>query len=239
MVELAETGTAGTSLEAPCTSPHWGVLLSGEVEVVRDGLDPVRLEAGQAFYLPAGEPAHRFHASDRAAAVGFVPLDPPAIDDGEIEGAGFEFVDEPGMPPVLSPTVGITVADASETLPVRRGQIETEASIMGPWVLCASRFGGVSGYTSSWCDQPHWGTVLRGTIAIEWEDEVEIIGVGEAFYCPAGPPGHRIEVTDAATVVDLTPLEALIRPGRVADWRPRLAIAAPRGLSTAVARPEL
>jgi hypothetical protein len=68
-----------------------------------------------------------------------------------------------------------------------------------------------------------------------WEDEVEIIGAGEAFYCPAGPPGHRIEVTDAATVMDLTPIEAMIRPGRVADWRPRLVIEAPKSLPTAVA----
>jgi quercetin dioxygenase-like cupin family protein len=235
MVEVAETGTAGTTLEAPCTNPHWGLLLSGDLEVLRDGLDPVHLEAGQAFHVPAGDPAHRFHASGRSAAVGFVPLDPPGIDDREIAGAGFEFIDEPGNSPILPPTVGITVADTSDVQPLRRGQIETEASIMGPWLMCATRFGGVSGYTTPWCDQPHWGTVLQGTIAIEWEDEVEIIGAGEAFYCPAGPPGHRIEVTDAATVMDLTPIEAMIRPGRVADWRPRLVIEAPKSLPTAVA----
>ncbi|HVQ22542.1 MAG TPA: hypothetical protein VMT36_04665 [Candidatus Saccharimonadia bacterium] len=115
----------------------------------------------------------------------------------------------------------------SEIVPLRRGQIEAESSLMGEWVLCAARFGGVSGYTTSWCDQPHWGIVIQGTIAIESESEVEIVGAGEAYYCPPGPPGHRIEVTDAATVMDYTPLDAMIRPGRVAEWRPRLSIVAP------------
>jgi quercetin dioxygenase-like cupin family protein len=225
LVELGESGTAGTTLEAPCTSPHWALILSGDLEVSRDGLEPVRLEAGQAFHVPGGDPAHRFRASGRSAAVGFAPLGPPRSDDGTIGGAAFEFLDELGGPPIVSPAVGITVVDTAGPLPLRRGQIASEASIMGPWLMCTTRFGGVSGYTTSWCDLPHWGTVLQGTIAIESEDDVEIMGAGDAFYCPAGPPGHRIEVTDAATVMDLTPIEAMIRPGRVADWRPRLTIA--------------
>jgi mannose-6-phosphate isomerase-like protein (cupin superfamily) len=244
VVELAETGSGGTSLEAPCTNPHWGLILSGEMEVVRDDLAPVRLTSGQVFHVPAGDPPHRFRAPGRLTAVGFVPLDGPAIDDRAIEQAdfeqagfeqaGFELVDEPGMAPTLAPSVGITVAEASKVVALRRGQISTDASLMGPWVLSATRFGGVSGYATAWCDQPHWGTVLRGTIAIEWEDEVEIISAGDAYYCPAGPPGHRIEVTDAATIIDFTPVEALIRPGRVAEWRPRLGIAAPDGLASVV-----
>ena len=227
VVELSEAGTSGTSLEAPCTTPHWGLILSGEMDVERDGSSPVRLEAGQAFHVPAGDPAHRFRATGRMTAAGFVPLEGPAIDDRDIEQAGFELVDEPGRPSGLALPVAVSVAMTSEVVPLRRGQIEAESSLMGAWVMCAARFGGVSGYTTSWCDQPHWGIVIQGTIAIESESEVEIVGAGEAYYCPPGPPGHRIEVTDAATIMDFTPLEAMVRPGRIAEWRPRLSIAAP------------
>lgn len=228
VVELSEKGSAGTSLEEPCTTPHWGLILSGEMDVERDGLPPARLEAGQAFHVPAGDPAHRFRARGRSAAVGFVPLDDPTIDDADIEKAGFDFIDDVGQPPSLAPSVAVSVAMTSEVVPLRRGQIEAESSLMGDWLLCATRFGGVSGYTTSWCDQPHWGVVIRGAIAIEWESEMEIVGAGEAYYCPPGPPGHRIEVTDAATTMDFTPLEAMVRQGRVAEWRPRLSIVAPR-----------
>jgi hypothetical protein len=172
-------------------------------------------------------------APARLAVVGFAPLTVPDIDEGEIEKLGFELVDEPGSLPALAPTVDITVASTSDVLPLRRGQIESEAALMGPWVMCATRFGGVSGYATSWCDQTHWGTVLRGTIAIEWEDEMEIVGAGEAFYCPPGPPGHKIEVTDAATTIDFTPLADLTRPGRAAEWRPRLSIAPPEAMAAA------
>ncbi len=227
VAELGQAGSAGTSLEEPCTNPHWGLILSGEMDVERDGSSPVRLQAGHAFHVPAGEPAHRFRAPGRLAVVGFVPLTGPAIDDQQILEAGFEMIDEPGASPNLTASVGVSVAMASEVVPLRRGQIEAESSLMGEWVLCATRFGGVSGYTTSWCDLPHWGIVIRGAIAIEWEAETEIVSAGEAFYCPAGPPGHRIEVTDAATIMDFTPLQAMVRPGRMADWRPRLSIAAP------------
>ena len=160
-------------------------------------------------------------------AAGFVPLQGPVIDDRDIERAGFELVDENGPEPGLALPVAVTVAMTSEVVPLRRGQIEAESSLMGAWVLCAARFGGVSGYTTAWCDLPHWGIVIQGTIAIESESEVEIVGAGEAYYCPPGPPGHRIEVTDAAAIMDFTPLEAMVRPGRRAEWRPRLTIAPP------------
>lgn len=227
VVELDEPGSTGTSLEAPCTSPHWGLILSGEMEVERDGSSPLRLQAGQAFHVPAGDPPHRFRATGRMTAAGFVPLQGPVIDDRDIERAGFELVDDSGAH--LSPAlpVAVSVAMTSEVVPLRRGQIEAESSLMGAWILCTARFGGVSGYTTAYCDLPHWGIVIDGTIAIESESEVEIVGAGEAYYCPPGPPGHRIEVTDAATIMDFTPLEAMVRPGRRAEWRPRLSIAPP------------
>ena len=45
-----------------------------------------------------------------------------------------------------------------------------------------------SGYTTDWCDAPHWGLVTNGQMAIEWEDDVEILSSGDIFHCPAGPP---------------------------------------------------
>jgi mannose-6-phosphate isomerase-like protein (cupin superfamily) len=227
VAELDEAGSAGTALEAACVNPHWGLVVVGELMVERGDEPATHIAAGEAFHVRAGAPEHRFTAPGRLAVVGFAPLEPRTIDDADIEQAGFELVQEAEVIPSLTPSLGVSVALPSDVLPVRRGQIEASASLMGPWVCCAARFGGVSGYTSAWCDLPHWGTVVHGTIAIEWEDSVEIISAGDAFYCPAGPPGHRIEVTDAATILDFTPVEAMTHPGRVAEWRPRIAIAEP------------
>ena len=66
---------------------------------------------------------------------------------------------------------------------------------------------------------PHWGVVTVGSIAIEWEDDVEVVGPGDVFHCPAGPPGHRIEAAEAATIIDFTPVEAARGDARVAGWR--------------------
>jgi hypothetical protein len=65
--------------------------------------------------------------------------------------------------------------------------------------------------------------VLRGGLAIEWEDDVEMLLAGDIFHCPAGPPGHRYEAADAATIIDFTPREALAAGGRTIAWRPTLA----------------
>ena len=78
-----------------------------------------------------------------------------------------------------------------------------------------------SGYTAGWCDSPHWGIVTEGRLAIEWEDDVEILSKGDVFHCPAGPPGHRIEAADPATFIDLTPTAVLDGDGRLTDWRGR------------------
>ena len=85
--------------------------------------------------------------------------------------------------------------------------------------LTRVRMGERSGYTSSWCDVPHWGVVTSGRLAIEWEDDVELLSTGDVFHCPAGPPGHRIEAADPATFIDLTPVEALASGARIAEWR--------------------
>ena len=83
--------------------------------------------------------------------------------------------------------------------------------------MCRVRMGERSGYTSTWCDAPHWGIVTEGRLAIAWEDDIEILSKGDIFHCPAGPPGHRMEAADPATFIDLTPISALESDGRLAD----------------------
>jgi hypothetical protein len=112
---------------------------------------------------------------------------------------------------------------------VATGQIETESAIMGDWLFTRSRFGPLSGYAEGWCDLPHWGLVLDGDLVLHWEDgELELLGPGDAFHCPSGPSGHRIEVADRATIIDYTPTAAIDEPqGR----RAARAIMARRGRS--------
>ena len=44
-----------------------------------------------------------------------------------------------------------------------------------------------SGYTTGWCDAPHWGLVTAGRMAIEWEDDVEILSSGRHLPLPGRP----------------------------------------------------
>ena len=90
---------------------------------------------------------------------------------------------------------------------------------MSGYVLSRVRMGERSGYRAAWCDAPHWGIVTSGSLAIEWEDDVEVLAAGDVFHCPAGPPGHRAEAADPATFLDLTPLSAFEGGGRLSDWR--------------------
>jgi mannose-6-phosphate isomerase-like protein (cupin superfamily) len=223
--EIPDSGTAGTTLENSCVEPHWSIVLSGTLEVVRSDGPIARVAAGQAFFVPAGQPPHSFRAERRVSAAGFVPLAPGGIDDEAVRKAGFEEVAESGWRPVLPAAREVTVAAGSAVVPIGRGAILADAALMGPWLYCQATFGGESGYTSRWCDLPHWGMVIAGTMAIEWENGIEIIGAGDAFYCPAGPPGHRFQVTDSATIIDFTPVDGLRAGGRVAEWRPTLTAA--------------
>jgi hypothetical protein len=134
-------------------------------------------------------------------------------------------------PTLFEPPEGpITLAGAARSIPIAEGRITAQAAAMGTWVFCEARFGATSGYASGWCDLPHWGMVLRGSLAIEWEQDVEMLLAGDVFYCPPGPPGHRYEAADGATVIDFTPAEALASGGRAISWRPTLAdLAHPNG----------
>lgn len=213
-------GSAGTAMEAPCTKPHWGFVNAGELVHEADGRRQV-IPAGSAFHVPGGGPPHRFHVSGQARISGFEPVD-PAVDtsDEALAARGLEpgnGGDLPAAVVVPAPTEPITEPDTIEARSWRMSQL----------VLAEARFGPGSGYTTQWCDAPHWGLVTAGRLAIEWESDVEIVAAGDVYHCPGGPPGHRLEAADPASVIDLTPASAL-RNGRVAQWRVGSASAAKR-----------
>jgi quercetin dioxygenase-like cupin family protein len=197
LAEVPATGSARTTLEDPCERAHWTVMLRGELDLTR-GRQRWQLIQGQAFYVPAGKPAHRFLASRRAVVAGFVPLDASARDTGG----------------------SVALADRkTEPESVALGEVDAMSVPAGPWVMTRSAFGATSGYGTSWCDVPHWGIVVSGSAVIEYEDDVEVISAGDFFYCPPGPPGHKIEVADGAVFIDFTPRDAVRSGARISDWR--------------------
>lgn len=215
LATLPEDGTSGTSLAQPCVQPHWGLVLQGSVALHRDGRRR-RLAAGSAFYVESGEPAHRFVSRSRAVLAGFVPSTP-----GTRRQSDFQPLSAPGAPALLGRVAVNTIA-GTRRIRARDGEVRTDAGLMGPWLFVQASFGGTSGFTSGWCDLPHWGIVLQGGLTIEWEDDVEALGAGDVYFCPAGGPGHRFEVADEAVIFDFTPLEAIAEDRRVEAWRPVL-----------------
>lgn len=211
LVEIPANGSGGTTIEEPCVKPHWGFISAGEVEF-ETGDRRETLKAGSAFHVPADGPSHRFLATGAARIAGFEPI---AADldatDAALAAQGFEVLTPKR---VGAPTV---IPAAVRALPEPK-QIDVRAWPMSSLVMAQARFGPGSGYTTDWCDAPHWGLVTSGRIAIEWENDIEILAAGDVYHCPAGPPGHRLEAADPASVVDLTPLAAA-RGGRVAPWR--------------------
>jgi hypothetical protein len=208
VADLPDGGTAGTAAEEPCRLEHWGLVLQGEVTLV--GRRGRTFEAGTAFYIAPG-PVHRFRAESRAVIAGFAPVTEPIDDSPEaLSARGVEIVTTLEPPPPR-PTAMRIVGRRSHT--VAGGEIETESAIMGGWLFTRSTFGRQSGYAQSWCDLAHWGLVLDGSLVLHWEDgDLELLGPGDAFHCPAGPAGHRIEVADGATIVDYTPVSQLDDP---------------------------
>ncbi len=229
LTDVPESGHEGTLLEADCRDPHWLVVLRGSLEVVRDR-DRLALSSGQVVFVPGGLPPHRLHAGGVVSVAAFAPRGPLSYHPAPNESSGPASPNPPEAPIGLADDGGLTLVAGMAPVPLRRGEIEAQAVLMGPWIACGARFGVSSGYAASWCDLPHWGMVLAGAMAIEWEDDLEILAAGDAFYCPPGPPGHRFEVTDAAMVLDFTPVEAVAGRGRAADWRPDVTLAAPAGL---------
>ena len=207
LAEVPAAGEARTTLEDPCDRPHWAVVLRGEVEVDVAG-NRFAVPAGHTFHVAGGDPAHRFFASRRSVLAGFAPLGPPKPRgrNGAASGA---------WPPVIQ------LAGSTAAGPVTAGDVVAETTDAGDWLMTQAAFGATSGYGSDWCDVSHWGVVVSGGLAIEYEDDGEVLGAGDFYYCPPGPPGHKFEVADGATIVDFTPRDALARATRLAYWRSR------------------
>ena len=210
IAEIPAGGSTGTTIEQPCEQAHWGFVIEGELIFVSGGRRRA-IPAGRAFHVPAGGPEHRFEAPGAALIAGFQPIEQEAdVSDDRLVAQGFEIVTD---------RKATTIVPAIPQRNVPAGEIHTETWPMSPYVMTRIRMGELSGYTSGWCDAPHWGLVASGRLAIEWEDDVEILSKGDIFHCPVGPPGHRVEAADPATFIDLTPLSSFDDGGRLADWR--------------------
>jgi hypothetical protein len=219
LAEIPSTGTRGTSMEEPCVKPHWGFVISGEVEFQCAGRIEI-IGPRSAFHVPAGGAPHRFVASDAIRLAGFEPIN-PSLDTSvpALEARGFEVL---GAGPLSAATI---IPAAIRSLPDTK-KIDVRAWPMSSLVMTQARFGHGSGYTSDWCDAPHWGLVTSGSIAIEWEHDIEVLAAGDVYHCPAGPPGHRLEAADPASILDLTPIDSMGRT-RLAPWRLWPVAAAP------------
>ncbi len=212
LVELPSTGSSGTSIEQPCIKPHWGFVLDGDVEFESEGRRQI-VPAGSAFHVPPGAAAHRFLTKGVARIAGFEPIDPVVdVSDAGLAALGFEVTGaDPGGSASIIPAAGTPLLEGP--------RIEATTWSMSAYVLTQARFGPGSGYMNDWCDAPHWGLVTAGRLAIEWEDDIEIVSAGDIYHCPAGPPGHRLEAADPAGIIDLTPIAALVGGTRLAPWR--------------------
>jgi quercetin dioxygenase-like cupin family protein len=213
IVELPQTGTAGTGLDEPCLTDHQGIVTKGTFTVHEADGSTTDFEAGDAFYVPVGPPAHSFSATPGCIISGFAPITEEVDTSAHaLQARGFDLVRKPA-PPALPP---LTVKLAGTVNPFQRtGAIDVEGSRMGAWLFMRSRFGPRSGYTGGTCDLNHWGIVLDGEIAIAYDREIELVSRGDVFFTP---PGHRFSSPDGATIVDYTPIEDL-GAGRIAAWR--------------------
>lgn len=212
LVDLPGSGSSGTQIEQPCTRPHWGFVIAGDV-VFESGEVRLAIPPGRAFHVPSGALPHRFRIDGAARIAGFEPVD-PVVDasDAALAARGFEV-----LPADASRPASVIAAPGTPVL--EGGQIEATTWPMSSFVLTQARFGPGSGYLDDWCDAPHWGLVTAGRLAIEWEDDIEIVAAGDVYHCPAGPPGHRLEAADPASIIDLTPIAAFVGGTRLAPWR--------------------
>ena len=206
LVELPPTGSAGTTIEEPCRKEHWGIVHRGEL-LLRGRHERV-FGPGTAFYVPPGR-THRFAAASRAIVAGFTPVT-TTIDDlpAGLRALGVEAVRRAALPSV--PPTEVRIAGA-RTRTGATDQVQTVSAVMGRWVFTRSQFGPIGGFGDGWCDLPHWGQVIDGTLLLRWENgEIELLGAGDIFACQVGAGGHRIEVADAATMIDYTPIDAIL-----------------------------
>jgi hypothetical protein len=173
--------------------------------------------AGTAFYIPPGTPEHVLTATGGTVVAGFAPVAPTTdTSDAALRGQGYVPVAVKGEAMALPDTIHSV---EPSTRFRQAGAVDVESARMGDWQFMRTTFGPLSGYTSGWCDLPHWGLVLRGDFALNSESGVELVSAGDVYYCEPGPPGHQFQVADAATTIDYTPVSDLDGPCRKADWR--------------------
>jgi quercetin dioxygenase-like cupin family protein len=211
VAHVPDAGTAGTPLEHACSRPHWGVIVAGTIEV-EIGTKRDRIEAGTAFHLPSGL-EHRLFSSGRATIAGFESLEAGADIDGLIRARGYAL-----EPRSTAPEAAIALP--APVVPPPPGTVDARGVSMGERIFTRAHFGPGGGYATGFCDLPHWGMVTAGSLVIEWEDDVEVVGAGEVYHCPAGPPGHHFLAADAASLVDFTPSTVVTPNVRLQGWRP-------------------
>ena len=213
LVEVPDAGSTGTSMEQPSTQAHWALVIDGDITYEADG-HALHIPTGHALFVPGGEPEHRLRASGGARIAGFQPIDPSVeISDALLTQQGFEI-----LGPTASGTQPIVVPTSADG-PTQPGVIDARTWSMPPYAMTTARFGPASGYTADWCDAQHWGLVTGGQLVIEYEHDVEIVAAGDVYHCPPGAPAHRLEAADPASIVDLTPIDAIVGDGRIAEWR--------------------
>ena len=214
LAEVPAAGSSGTQIEQPSRQGRWLLVIGGELTYVDSGRS-LRVPAGNALYVPPGGPEHRLTATGHARIAGFQPIDPSAeVTDQVLADRGYEI-----LGPASASRALPLIAPTTTGRPPRAGVIDGRTSPMPPFALTVVQFGPASGYTADWCDAPHWGLVTGGHLVIEYEHDVEIVAAGDVYHCPAGEPAHRLQAADPATIVDLTPIEAISGGGRVAEWR--------------------
>ena len=210
IVDFPDLGSQGTPVEDDCRLEHWGMVVQGELTL--EGRRTRTFGPGTAFYVAPG-PVHRFRADSRAVVLGFAPVTGP-IDEtaAGLRSRGIEVLRRSAAPSPLPTSVRV---EGTRTRAASAGHVDTISAVMGDWLFTRSTFGPRSGYDDGWCDLPHWGIVLQGDLIVRWEDgELELLGPGDVFHCPAGPSGHRIEASGFATIVDYTPIAAVDDPNR-------------------------
>jgi hypothetical protein len=145
IAELPDTGSRETPLEVPCTRPHWGFVLDGDVVFASDGMQQV-IPPGSAFHIPPAHPPHTFKVEGRARIAGFEPID-PAVDtsDEALVSRGFQLTgSERTTPASVIPAAIATLLEAP--------LIEARQWPMSSFMLTQARFGPGSGYLEDWCD---------------------------------------------------------------------------------------
>jgi quercetin dioxygenase-like cupin family protein len=217
LADVPEARSGRTTLEAACRRPHWAFVVSGEVEL--DAAPAaVTVPGGSAFHVADGV-AHGIRAGAATRLAGFEPVDVRQdVTDAALRARGFEVLAHAAETSTAGPPA---LEWASQ--PVEIGEIVTAGTPMGDLLFSQTRFGASSGYASPFCDLEHWGQVAAGNIAIEWENDIEVLSAGDVFYCPPGPPGHRFLAADPSATIDFTPLAAFARGGRIIDWRQAVA----------------